>query len=96
MVVGTLRITLTLFESATLKDKRAVVRRLRDRVSNRFNAAVAEVDNLDLVGTATIGVACLSNAEPHAHAQLMKILRFVESLALDAEISDVETEIVHL
>ena len=96
MVVGTLRLTLTLFESATLKDKRAMVRRVRDRVSHRFNAAVAEVDNLDLVQTATIGVACLSNAEPHAHAQLMKILRFVEGLALDAQISDVETEIVHL
>ena len=96
MVVGTLRLTLTLFKSATLKDKRAVVRRLRDRVSNRFNAAVAEVDSLDQVGTATIGVACLSNAELHAHTQLMKILRFIEALPHDAEISDVETEIVHL
>ncbi len=96
MVVGTLRLTLTLFESATLKNKRGIIRHLCDRVSNRFNVTVAEVDSLDLVGTATIGIACLSNAEPHAHAQLMKVLRFIEAFALDAEISDVETEIIHL
>ncbi len=96
MVVGTLILRLTLFESATLKQKRAVVRRVRDRVSHRFNAAVAEVDTLDQAGTATIGIACVSNDRAHAHAQVMKILNFVERLNIDAEISDVETEILNL
>ncbi len=96
MVVGTLRITLILFESATLKDKRSVVRRVRDRVSHKFNVAVAEVESLDEVGRAVLGLACVSNESAQAHAQLMKILHFVERLQIDAEIADVETEIVRL
>lgn len=96
MVVGTLVLTLRLFERATLKDKRAVVRRVRDRVSHKFNVAVAEVDSLGDAGTATLGLACVSNDPAHAHAQLMSVLRFVEGLSIDAEITDVETSVVHV
>ena len=96
MVVGTMRITLTLFESASLKDKRAVVRRVRDRVGNTFNASVAEIESLDDAGRAVLGIACVSNESAHAHAQLMKILDFVEKLHIDAEVADVETELVSL
>jgi uncharacterized protein YlxP (DUF503 family) len=96
MVVGTMRITLTLFESASLKDKRSVVRRVRDRVGNRFNASIAEIELLNDTEHAVLGIACVSNESAHAHAQLMKILAFVEKLRLDAEVSDIETEIVAL
>jgi uncharacterized protein YlxP (DUF503 family) len=96
MVVGTMVLTLHLFERATLKDKRAVVRRVRDRVGNKFNVAVAEVDSLGDTGTATLGLACVSNDPAHAHVQLMRVLRFVEKLAIDAEIADVETSVVHV
>ncbi len=96
LVVGTMRITLTLFESASLKDKRAVVRRVRDRVGNNFNASVAEIESLNDAGRAVLGIACVSNESAHAHTQLMKILDFVEKLRIDAEISEIETELVTL
>src|SRR5215831_18292561 len=47
MIVGTLRVRLLLRESRTLKDKRQVVRSIKDRLRNNFNVSVAEVDALD-------------------------------------------------
>ena len=40
----------------SLKDKRRVIRNLKDRISNKFNIAVAEVDHQDVWQTAEIGV----------------------------------------
>ena len=94
MVIGCLRLTLTLAENESLKGKRRVVRRVRDRVRNQFNVAAAEVEALDDWSVASIGVVCVSNDSAHAHAMLMKVLRFVERMLVDAEISDVETELL--
>ena len=94
MFVACLRLTLAQPENDTLKGKRAVVRRLRDRVRQRFPVAVAEVESLDDRRLITIGVACVTNDAAHGHAVLMTIRDFVEDLGLDAELRDVETEIV--
>lgn len=95
-VVCVLRLELALFESASLKEKRAVVRRVRDRVRQRFNAAVAEVGDLDDPTRAELVFATVSNAESRSHATAQHIQRFVEGLAIDAEVREVETETIHL
>ena len=94
MFVACLRLTLAQPENDSLKGKRAVVRRLRDRVRQRFPVAVAEVETLDDRRLITIGVACVTTDAAHGHAVLMTIRDFVEDLGLDAELRDVETEIV--
>lgn len=60
MIVGLLSIELHLAGARSLKDKRAVLRRLKDRV-RRLNVALAEVDHHDLhqragLGAVSIGV----------------------------------------
>ena len=70
------------------------MRRVRGRLRARFNVAVAEVDTQDVWQVATLAVVCVSNERAHAHTILMNTLHFVEQLRLDAEISDVETEIL--
>ena len=95
-VVCALRIELALFESASLKDKRAVVRRVRDRVRNKFNAAVAEVGDLDDPAAASLVFVTVSNSAAHSHAAAQHIQRFVERLAIDAEVTTIETEIIRL
>ena len=92
MFVACLRLTLALPENDSLKGKRAVVQRLRDRVRQRFPVAVAEVATQDDRRLATIGVACVTNDATHGHAVLMSIRDFVQDLHLDAELRDVETE----
>ena len=91
MTVGVCRITLRLAESSSLKDKRQVLRSLTQRLRNKFNAAVAEVDDNDRWQIATIGVSCVSNDARHAREMLDAIVTFVRNTRLDAEV--IETEI---
>jgi len=95
MTVGILRITMAI-PASTLKEKRAIVKSVVERLRNRFNASVAEVDDLDDPGRVTIAAACLSNEAHHADQQLQSIARVVEEWRLDAEILEIETELVRL
>jgi hypothetical protein len=95
MVIGCLRLTLTLAENRSLKGKRSVVRRVSERVRHKFAVAVAEVDTLDDWNVATLGIVCVSNDARQSHAVLMKVRDFVEQLHLDSDVAEIETEIVH-
>jgi len=77
VIVGVLRIDLAVYESHSLKDKRRVIRSIKDRLANRFNAAVAEVDALDSRQRAVLGVAVVANETAHVHRCLDKIVDFV-------------------
>lgn len=57
MVVGALEVRLLLREARTLKDKRQVVRSIKDKLHNGFNVSVAEVDALDQPQSAVLGIA---------------------------------------
>jgi uncharacterized protein YlxP (DUF503 family) len=94
MVVGIARIVLGIPDSRSLKDKRAVVRRVIDRVRHKFNAAVAEVGDLDAHRRATIGITVVSNDVRHASSMLDTISSFV-STASAAVVLDRATEIEH-
>ena len=61
MVVGSLRVRLLLRESRSLKDKRQVVRSIKDRLRHGFNVSVAEVDALDNRQVAVLGSAMVCN-----------------------------------
>jgi hypothetical protein len=60
MVVGIVRIELHIPMAGSLKDKRRVVRGLKDRIAARVPAAVAEVDHLDLWQRSALGVAVVA------------------------------------
>ena len=62
MFVGIVRVELHLPGAASLKDKRAVVRALKDRIRSRTAAAVAEVDHADLWQRASLGVAIVTGS----------------------------------
>ena len=47
MIVGVLRIELAIYESHSLKDKRRVIRSVKDVLRERFNVAVAEGGHAD-------------------------------------------------
>ena len=96
MVVGVGYVTLHVFESHSLKDKRRVVRSLVERARNRFNASVAEVDHLDSWQVAGIGFTCVSNSGAHADQMLAEIIRFIESNAAFGSLGEVSTELIHM
>ena len=78
----------------SLKDKRAVVRRVVDRTRHQFAVSVAEVETQDDRRVATLGIVCVSNSRTQCQAVLQQVLRFVERLPIDAEIRDVATETI--
>ena len=92
--IGICKLTLHLPEVSSLKDKRQIARSLSDRIRNRFNMAVAEVEDLDRRQRLTLGISCVSNDRAHADAMLSNLLDFVEQSRFDAELVDVQTEIV--
>jgi uncharacterized protein YlxP (DUF503 family) len=94
MHVGVARVALQLAENSSLKGKRGVVKSVVQRVRNRFNAAIAEIDTQDVWETITLGIVCVSDDPRHANEMLSKVIGFIESERLDAEISAVETELI--
>ena len=93
MTIGLLSIRLRL-PSRTLKEKRTIVKSVVERLRTRYNASVAEVEDLDAVGFATIAAAVVSNDGAHADAQLQEMARAVEQWRLDAELLGIRTELM--
>jgi uncharacterized protein YlxP (DUF503 family) len=69
MVVGLLTIEMHVPGARSLKDKRMVLRRIKDRL-RKFNVAVAEVDHQDLWQRAALAVVTVSSDQHHADREL--------------------------
>jgi uncharacterized protein YlxP (DUF503 family) len=79
MVVGILTVELSLGDIFSLKEKRQIVKSVIDRIKNRFNVSIAEVDKQDVKRRAVIGMACVSNSNQLVDRQLDLILDFLEA-----------------
>ena len=90
MVVGICRVHLLIPESQSLKEKRVVLRRIKDKAQQKFNLAIAEVGDNDLWQRAIIGVAVIGGDRRFAESALDEVVRFVRN---EAEVTDVEREI---
>lgn len=91
MPVGLLTLEIYLPYSHSLKEKRAVLRKVRDRLRSRFNVAVAELDHRDVWQVATLGVVSVSDSRPLLDAVLRDVLRESENiLGQDVTRHDIE------
>jgi uncharacterized protein YlxP (DUF503 family) len=96
MVLGTLRVSLHIPHSRSLKEKRMVVRSLVERLRRQFNVAVAEVDDLDVWQVATLGAVVVSADSRHADQMVRKVLDVIEAEEGDALITQTHVELVHV
>jgi uncharacterized protein YlxP (DUF503 family) len=78
MNVGILQLEIEIPGSSSLKEKRGVVKSLKERLRNRFNVSAAEVDWQDVWNRAMLGVACVALDARGARETLDKVLRFAE------------------
>jgi uncharacterized protein YlxP (DUF503 family) len=92
MIVGSLRVRLLLRESRSLKDKRQVVSSIKDRLRNRFNVSVAEVEALDNRQLAVLGVSMVSNGALAIRTTFDEIVRALKSHPV-AEFIDHEVDV---
>ena len=95
MIVGALRIVLSLPGNDSLKGKRRVVRSIVDRLRHRYNAAVAEVGDLDAHRSAVIGLTVVSNDASHVSSMLDTLTSAIAG-ASHALIVDRKMEVFHL
>jgi uncharacterized protein YlxP (DUF503 family) len=86
------RVELGIEDNDSLKGKRSVVRKIIDRTRNNYNLAMAEVDDLDSLGSAVLAFAVVGNDRRYLQSKIDKILEFIESLGL-APIVDSQFEI---
>ena len=93
MFVGVLRFSLDIPGARSLKDKRSVVRSLKERIQARLKVSIAEIGVLDDPRRATLGVAVVSN-DSTVCDQVMSSVMNVASTVHDAVLTDRATEIV--
>ena len=96
MNVGVCKVSLRLPENLSLKGKRQVLKSITSRVRNKFNVAVAEVDDNDVWQLATIGICYISNNGRHTNQVLSKVADFIINSRFDVEILDYEIEIINV
>jgi uncharacterized protein len=72
-VVGVLTLELRLEDSHSLKDKRHVVKSLKDRLRRKFNVAVAEIEYRDLWQRAAVAAVTVSSDRTHAERVLQSV-----------------------
>lgn len=93
-LVLVLHLELHIPHSQSLKSKRKVIKALKDRLSNNFNAAVAEVGYLDKWQRAQLALAVAGGDHSRLEQQCQKMLSFVDQQTLgEAQVIawDIET-----
>jgi len=80
MVIGVCTIELHIPGSGSLKEKRHSLRSLKDRIQNKFNVSVAEVENNDLWQKATLTVAAVSNDKTYLNQTFDHIIDLIRSV----------------
>lgn len=82
MVVGVIGWEIQVFDARSLKEKRKVVKSLKDRLRNRLNLSVAETGHQDVWQRAEITASVVATDRRGAEAMLDQADRMVESEAL--------------
>ncbi len=89
-MIAFLTIELRIEAAHSLKDKRQVLRSLKDKLRASFNISVAELDTTDLWQRATVGVVSISGSHDYLRGLMEKVERSATRIANNAgaEITD--------
>jgi uncharacterized protein YlxP (DUF503 family) len=80
MFIGVCTIEIHIPGSGSLKEKRHSLHSLKDRIRNKFNVSVAEVDNNDLWQKASLAVAAVGNDKSYLNKTLDHVLNMVRGV----------------
>jgi len=85
IIVGLCTVELFIPGSQSLKDKRQVLLSLKDRLREKFNLSVAEVDGQDLWQKAVLGLVCVANEGRYVNQvcdQALNLIRNVPAVEI--------------
>jgi uncharacterized protein len=88
--IASLTLEIRIEGAHSLKDKRQVVRSLKDKLRAHYNVSVAELEETDLWQRATIGVVAISSSKDYLQGQMQLIEKQAVKFANDngAEVVD--------
>jgi uncharacterized protein YlxP (DUF503 family) len=90
MPIATLTLELAIEHAQSLKDRRQVVRSLKDKLRHSFNISIAELDDALVWNRATLGIVAISSSNAYLNGQLKEVEAAARrlSVGLGCEIQD--------
>jgi hypothetical protein len=92
MLIGTLRVEFRLHGIFSKKAKRSVAASYKQKLRNKFNVSVAEIEDQELLSSLVLGIVTVSNDAKYVSSVMNKIIGQLEGMNSE-EIVDVSTEI---
>ena len=93
LYIGVLQFTLEIPYAETLKDKRNVVKALKDRLRRSFNVSISEIEDLDNATIATLGAVVAGSDTAHLNSQMDHLLNDLKEWR-DGTMVDHQLEII--
>jgi uncharacterized protein YlxP (DUF503 family) len=96
MPIGKIILEIEIAHAQSLKDRRQVVRSMKDKLRRHFNVSVAELDEALVWNRASLGLAAISASTPYLRGQLEQIEKAAHGYAAQfgAEIIDIYAEMI--
>jgi uncharacterized protein YlxP (DUF503 family) len=96
MPIAKLTVEISIPHAQSLKDRRQVVRSIKDKLRHGFNVSVAELDDANIWNRATLGFAAISGSSAYLTGQMRELDDALHRLAniLGAEIVDSWVEVL--
>lgn len=92
MLIGISKVTFHLQTVFSKKEKRNLANKFKQKLKNKFNVAVAEVDSLESLDFLTLSLVTVANDGKRVQSTLTKALNMLEEISPE-DISDIATEI---
>lgn len=80
MTIGVLQLELEVTDAMSLKDKRRVIKSIKDRIAHAHNVSIAEVGALDEHRRSILGLAMVANERRYVESALSKLVDFIRSV----------------
>jgi len=78
--IGVLQIEISVIDAMSLKDKRRVVKSIKDRIANGHNVSIAEIGALDEHRRSILGMAMVGNDGRYVEGALSKLVDFIRAV----------------
>jgi len=77
--IGLLELDILIPGSSSLKDKRRVIRSIKDKIRGKFNVSIAEVGYQELHGRTHLGIVTISTSRKDAEERLQALFKIIDS-----------------
>jgi uncharacterized protein YlxP (DUF503 family) len=93
MIIGVCTVELHIPDQGSLKGKRQVLLSLKDRVRQKFNVSISELDGQELWQRTVLGIACIGNERRHVNQQMDHVMGFIRRMP-SVEVIRYSTEMI--